>query len=227
MAKSLSLLFIRRYQILAIFCSLIIAVLLICLDSSSWRTIETNDTKLLSQFYSPFQYEPSRYYFNNQNKTFKLNIGPLWRCLNTKINGKQMIFIRECIINNDSFDYIIISIGIGTFILFTIISIFIINGCLTYPIGIIRLCMSFILELATLWLIYGFFHIQKVFGPLYGWASIGFFIGIICVIIICVLEWDDYFRDVYKTNCSTIEIDRNQRLNAWVSGTINTEIDQI
>jgi len=227
MAKSLSPLFIRRYQILTVFSSLIIALLLICLDSSSWRTIEITDKKLLGHFYSPFQYDSSRYYFNNENKTFKLNVGPLWRCLTTKINGKQRIISRECIINNDSFDYIIISIGIGTFILFIIISICIISGCLTYKIGIIRLCMSFILELATLWLIYGFFYIQKVLGPLYGWASIGFFIGIICVIIICVLEWDDYFRDVYKTNCSKIEIDRNQRLNAWVSGTIHTEIDQI
>jgi hypothetical protein len=197
------------------------------LDSSSWRTIETNDTKLLSQFYSPFQHDPLRYDSNNGHKVSKLNIGPLWRCLTTKIDGKQIIINRECTMNNDSFDYVIISIGIGTFILFTIISICIISGCLTYRIGIIRLCMSFILELAALWLIYGFFHIQKILGPLYGWASIGFFIGIISVIIICVLEWDDYFRDVYKTNCSTMEIDRNQRLNAWVSGTIHTEIDQI
>lgn len=227
MAKSSSPLFIRRYQILTGFCSLIIAILLICLDSSSWRTIKTNDIKVLTQFYSPFQHEPSRYYFNNGNKTFILDVGPLWRCLTTKMNGRKMIINRECMINNDSFDYVIISIGIGTFILFIIISICIISGCLTYKIAIIRLCMSFILELATLWLIYGFFHIQKVLGPLYGWGSIGFFIGIISVIIICVLEWDDYFRDVYKTNCSTIERDKNQRLNAWVSGTIHTDIDQI
>jgi hypothetical protein len=227
MAKSFSPLFLRRYQILTVFSSLILALLLICLDASSWRIIETNDTKLLSQFYSPFQRDSSRYYFNNGNKTFKLHVGPLWRCLTTKLNSKPMIISKECTINNDSFDYIIISIGIGTFILFTIISICIISGCLIYYIGIIRLCMSFTLELATLWLIYGFFHIQKVLGPLYGWASIGFFIGIISVIIICVLEWDDYFRDIYKTNCSKMEIDNDQRLNTWVSGTIHTEMDQI
>jgi hypothetical protein len=138
-----------------------------------------------------------------------------------------MILNRECTINHDSFDYVIISIGIGTFFIYTIISICMISGCLISPIGIIRLCSSFILELATLWLIYGFFHIQKVLGPLYGWASIGFFLGMIGVIIICVFEWDDYFRDVYQRNCSTIEIDRNQRLNAWVSGNIHREIDQI
>jgi hypothetical protein len=87
--------------------------------------------------------------------------------------------------------------------------------------------MSFILELAALWLIYGFFHIQRVLGPLYGWASIGFFIGIINVIVICVLEWDAYFRDVYITNCCTTEINKNETLNAWVSETIHTDIDQI
>jgi hypothetical protein len=224
MAKSFSPLFIRRYQILTVFCSLITGILLICLDASSWRTIKTNDTQLLAQFYSPFQHDLSR---NNGNKTFQLDIGPLWRCLTTKINVKPLIIDRECTINNDSFDYVIISIGIGTFVLFTIISICIISGCLIYKIGLIRLSMSFILELATLWLIYGFFHIQKVLGPLYGWASIGFFIGIISVIIICVIEWDDYFRDIYQTKCSPMEIDRNQRLNAWVSGTIHTETDQI
>jgi hypothetical protein len=224
MAKSLSRLFIRRYQILTVFCSLVIAILLICLDSSSWRTIETNDIKLLSHLYSPFQHGLSRYTFNNENKTFKLNVGPLWRCLTTKFNG---IITKECTINTDSFDYIIISIGIGAFIFYTIISICIISQCLTYRIKILRLCMSFILELAALWLIYGFFHIQRVLGPLYGWASIGFFIGIINVIVICVLEWDAYFRDVYITNCCTTEINKNETLNAWVSETIHTDIDQI
>ncbi|CAF0830840.1 unnamed protein product [Adineta steineri] len=225
MIKLLSPSFIRRYQILTIFSSLIIALLLICLDASSWRIIETNDKKLLAQFYSPFQYDSSRYSSNTGNKTFKLHVGPLWRCLTTTINGKQIFISQECTINNDSFDYIIISIGIGTFILYTISSICIISGCLKYYIDIIRLCMSFILELATLWLIYGFFHIQKVLGPLYGWASIGFFIGIINVIIICVLEWDDYFRDVYKKNCSSMEIDANQKVTAWISNISPTEID--
>lgn len=227
MAKSFSPSFIRRYRILAGFCSLIITLLLICLDASSWRSIETNDTKVLTHFYSPFQHDLSRSYINNGNKTFQLHVGPLWRCLTTKINGKSMIISKECTINNDSFDYIIISIGIGTFILFTIISICIISGCLIYCIEIIRLCMVFILELAALWLIYGFFHIQKVLGPLYGWASIGYFIGIISVIIICVVEWDDYFRDVFKTNCSRKEIDHNQRLNAWVRDTIRTDVDRL
>ena len=227
MAKSLPSVFIRRYQILTVFCSLIITLLLISFDASSWRIIETNNIKLLSEFYSPLQHDHSRYSHNNENKTFQLNIGPLWRCLTIKINNKPLIINRECTINNDSFDYVIISIGIGTFILFTIISICLISRCLTYRIRIIRLCMSFIVELATLWLIYGFFHIQKVLGPLNGWASIGFFIGIICVIIICVLEWDDYFRDIYKTNRSLTEIDKNQRINMWVSGTVDTDIDQI
>jgi hypothetical protein len=227
MAKPFSPLFIRRYQILTVFCSLITATLLTCLDSSSWRTIETNDTKIIGHYYSPFQHDSSRSTFNNGHKKFKLNVGPLWTCLTTKINGKQIVISRECTINNDSFDYTIISIGIGTFILFTIISISIICGCLTYKIAIIRLIMSFILELSTLWLIYGFFHVQKAFGPLYGWASIGFFIGIISVIIICVLEWDDYFREVCKTNCNSIDTRKEQRLNAWISDTIHTELYQI
>ncbi|UJR32985.1 hypothetical protein I4U23_020447 [Adineta vaga] len=225
MAKPLSPLFIRRYQILAVISLLINALLLICLDSSSWRSIETNDTKVISHFYSPFQYDSSRYNCHNENKTFKLHVGPLWRCLTTKINGKQMPTSRECSINDESFDYIILFIGIGTFILFTIISFCIINGCLINYIGTIRLCMSFILELVTLWLLYGLFHIQKVLGPLFGWGSIGFFIGIINVIIICVLEWDDYFRDFYRQNCSMMEVDNTQRLQAWVSDTIHREID--
>jgi hypothetical protein len=85
---------------------------------------------------------------------------------------------------------------------------------------IIRLCMSFTLELATLW----FFHIQKVLGPLNRWASIGFYIGMISVVIICVLEWNRYF---YKTNCSMMKINQNERLNTWISETSEIEIDQI
>lgn len=208
MANSFSPSLIRRYQILAVVCSLILAVLLICLDASSWRTIETHDRKRLVQFYSPLQDDPSRYALSNENRTFTLDIGPLWRCLAIKINGKQIS--RECTINNDSFDYVIIAIGVGTFVLFTVVSLCITSGCLTSRIGVIRLSMSFILELATLWLIYGFFHIQKVLGPLYGFASIGFFVGMISVIVICALEWDDYFRDVYQTNCPSMhsEVDR-------------------
>jgi hypothetical protein len=96
MVKSLSSSFTRRYQILTIFCSLIIATLLTCLDASSWRTIETNDLELLAHFYSPFQHDASRYSSNKENETFTLNVGPLWRCLTTKINGKSMIINTEC-----------------------------------------------------------------------------------------------------------------------------------
>ncbi|CAF0833662.1 unnamed protein product [Adineta ricciae] len=223
MVKSL---FIRRYQILAVVSSFIIVLLVICFVSPSWRTIETGDAKMISHFHSPFRYDTSLYNCNHANKTFKLYIGPLWRCLSTKINGKQSSSPHGCSINDESFDYVLILIGIGSFVLFTLISICIQSGCFTNSMTIVRLCTSFTLELAALSLLYGLFHVQKVIGPLHGWASIGFFLGIICIIIICVLEWDDYFRDFYRKHCAMEEINTNDRVNVWVSGTIRTELDE-
>ena len=207
MAKGLSASYARRYRILSVFCVLILVLLLSCLNSSSWRTIETVDIKRLTQFYPPLQYTPSACL---ANRTFQLQIGPLWRCLT--------IVTRQCTVNDDSFDYTILCIGLVSFTCYTVLSMSLIScECFTSSLPIVRLFMSFILELATLWLVYGLFHVQRAFGPLHGWASIGFSVGTISVLVICVLEWDDYFRHVCNAPVSTIDRDKEQRLNVWLS----------
>jgi hypothetical protein len=205
----------RRYQIVSILSVCIVCLLLSCLNAASWRTIESKDRQILARFYLPLRYDLLRSFSHDNNRTFQLSIGPLWRCLTTPLtHDVQTIVIRECTVNNDSFDYGLIAIGIGTLIVFTTLSLSLINSnCLSSHQLMIRLLMSFILELASLWLLYGFFHVQRIFGPLYGWASIGYFVGTIGVIIICVLEWDDYFRDLCRDDRSTDDRTREQIIN--------------
>ena len=219
MAQGLSASYARRYRILSILCVLILVLLLSCLNSSSWRTIETADVKRVTQFYPPLHYHPLACVANRLNRTFQLQIGPLWRCLTIVRSGdKQAIVARQCTANEDSFDYTILCIGLISFICYTLLSISLISyECCTFSLNIVRLCMSFILELATLWLVYGVFHVQRAFGPLHGWASIGFSIGMLSVLIVCVLEWDDYFRHVCNAPASTIDGNKQQRLNVWLS----------
>ena len=218
MSQSVGPLFIRRYQILTVICGLILALLLVCLDASYWRTIETSETKLLLPFYLPLRHDSLRTQFKkNESRTFQLNIGPLWRCLTTRIPAKDILIHRECTVNDEDHSIILLFPSALEHFLSSQLFLFrwLADG-VTIQIKLVRLLMSFTLELASLWLIYGFFSYSKkspvpcmVGHPLDSSLDYSVFL------IVCVLEWDDYFREIYRTSCSSTEADRNERVNVW------------